>query len=177
MTQPAAHDSIFHPAVDTWFRKTFPGPTAAQARAWPAIQAGRHVLVAAPTGSGKTLAAFLAAIDALVRRGGAGALPDETFVVYVSPPTALSHDTHRNPAGAHWLVRHPETHRGNRALSGGNTDAGWRLHDRRHRTRTRARSRPRGSTRAARSGHVGGRLAAGLRTARRAHPRAPHDTG
>src|SRR5438552_1532378 len=51
MTQPAAHDSIFHPAVDAWFRKTFPGPTEAQARAWPAIQAGRHVLVAAPLGS------------------------------------------------------------------------------------------------------------------------------
>ena len=60
---------LFHPAVESWFRSTFPAPTEAQARAWPAIQAGRHVLVAAPTGSGKTLAAFLAAIDGLVRRG------------------------------------------------------------------------------------------------------------
>src|SRR6266702_6285151 len=96
MTQPAAQSSIFHPAVDAWFRKTFPSPTEAQARAWPAIQAGRHVLVAAPTGSGKTLAAFLAAIDALVRRGVEGALPDETFVVYVSPLKALSNDIQRN---------------------------------------------------------------------------------
>src|SRR5438105_11311365 len=96
MTQPAAHDSIFHPAVDAWFRKAFPGPTEAQARAWPAIQAGRHVLVAAPTGSGKTLAAFLAAIDALVRRGVEGTLPDETFVVYVSPLKALSNDIQKN---------------------------------------------------------------------------------
>src|SRR5256886_4005805 len=96
MTQPAAQYSIFHPAIDAWFRKTFPGPTEAQARAWPAIQAGRHVLVAAPTGSGKTLAAFLAAIDALVRRGVEGALPDETFVVYVSPLKALSNDIQRN---------------------------------------------------------------------------------
>ena len=87
---------MFHPAVEAWFRKTFPGPTEAQARAWPAIQAGRHVLVAAPTGSGKTLAAFLAAIDALVRRGVEGALPDETFVVYVSPLKALSNDIQRN---------------------------------------------------------------------------------
>ncbi len=40
--------------------------------AWPAIKAGRNVLIAAPTGSGKTLAAFLAAIDGLVRQGVAG---------------------------------------------------------------------------------------------------------
>ena len=33
--QPA----LFHPAVDGWFRKTFPAATEAQARAWPAIQA------------------------------------------------------------------------------------------------------------------------------------------
>src|SRR6195256_1031117 len=87
---------MFHPAVETWFRKTFPAPTQAQALAWPAIQAGRHVLVAAPTGSGKTLAAFLAAIDALVRRGVEGALPDETSVVYVSPLKALSNDIQRD---------------------------------------------------------------------------------
>jgi ATP-dependent Lhr-like helicase len=86
----------FHPAVDAWFRKTFPGPTEAQARAWPAIQAGRHVLVAAPTGSGKTLSAFLAAIDSLVRRGVEMPLPDETFVVYVSPLKALSNDIQKN---------------------------------------------------------------------------------
>src|SRR5438034_7341429 len=92
MIQPA----VFHPAVEAWFRKTFPAPTEAQARAWPAIQAGRHVLVAAPTGSGKTLAAFLAAIDALVRRGIEGALADETQVVYVSPLKALSNDIRRN---------------------------------------------------------------------------------
>src|SRR5205809_2908124 len=92
MIQPA----VFHPAVEAWFRKTFPSPTEAQVRAWPAIQAGRHVLVAAPTGSGKTLAAFLAAIDALVRRGVEAALPDETCVVYVSPLKALSNDIRRN---------------------------------------------------------------------------------
>ncbi|HEV8552597.1 MAG TPA: DEAD/DEAH box helicase [Casimicrobiaceae bacterium] len=86
----------FHPAVEAWFRKTFDAPTDAQARAWPAIQAGRHVLVAAPTGSGKTLAAFLAAIDSLVRRGIEAPLPDETFVVYVSPLKALSNDIQRN---------------------------------------------------------------------------------
>ena len=58
-------DQIFHPAVAAWFARSFAAPTAAQRAAWPAIQAGRHALIAAPTGSGKTLAAFLAAIDSL----------------------------------------------------------------------------------------------------------------
>ncbi|MGZ9032221.1 MAG: hypothetical protein ACXW2G_12655 [Burkholderiaceae bacterium] len=41
--------ALFHPAVDTWFSKHFAEPTEPQARAWPLIQAGRDVLVAAPT--------------------------------------------------------------------------------------------------------------------------------
>ncbi|MGH8713305.1 MAG: DEAD/DEAH box helicase, partial [Casimicrobiaceae bacterium] len=86
----------FHPAVDRWFRGHFAAPTEPQARAWPAIQAGRNVLVAAPTGSGKTLAAFLAAIDSLVRSGVESPLPDETLVVYVSPLKALSNDIQKN---------------------------------------------------------------------------------
>ncbi len=86
----------FHPAVAAWFTRTFDAPTPAQSQAWPAIQSGMHVLVAAPTGSGKTFAAFLAAIDQLVKDGVAGALPDETRVVYVSPLKALSNDIHRN---------------------------------------------------------------------------------
>ena len=86
----------FHPAVAAWFTRTFDAPTPAQAQAWPAIQSGQHVLVAAPTGSGKTFAAFLAAIDQLVQEGVAGELPDETRVVYVSPLKALSNDIHRN---------------------------------------------------------------------------------
>src|SRR6266566_5928760 len=89
-------DTIFHPAVAAWFAQSFPAPTAAQAQAWPAIHAGRHVLVAAPTGSGKTLAAFLAAIDGLVRQGLEGRLADATQVVYVSPLKALSNDIQRN---------------------------------------------------------------------------------
>ncbi len=88
---------LFHPAVAAWFASAFPGPTEAQALAWPAIRAGAHTLVAAPTGSGKTLTAFMAAIDDLVRRGLCGdGLPDETVVLYVSPLKALSNDIHRN---------------------------------------------------------------------------------
>jgi ATP-dependent Lhr-like helicase len=86
----------FHPAVQTWFDRRFGAPTPAQTRAWPAIQAGRHTLIAAPTGSGKTLAAFLAAIDLLVREGMQGRLLDETQILYVSPLKALSNDVQRN---------------------------------------------------------------------------------
>ncbi len=93
---PATVLESFHPAVAGWFRAAFAGPTPAQVEAWPAIRAASHTLVAAPTGSGKTLAAFLAAIDALVREGAAGALPDETRVVYVSPLKALANDIERN---------------------------------------------------------------------------------
>jgi ATP-dependent Lhr-like helicase len=88
----------FHPAVAAWFRSRFAAPTAAQQQAWPAIQSGRNVLVAAPTGSGKTLSAFLAALDELVREGQAGSLPDETRIVYVSPLKALSNDIEKNLA-------------------------------------------------------------------------------
>src|SRR5690348_12487051 len=91
---PAMH--TFHPAVSTWFESAFAAPTEAQREAWPAIRAGRNVLIAAPTGSGKTLAAFLAAIDELVQEGVAGTLADETSVVYVSPLKALSNDVRIN---------------------------------------------------------------------------------
>ncbi len=90
--------TIFHPAVETWFATHFPAPTEPQARAWPLIQRGENVLIAAPTGSGKTLAAFLSAIDALVREGLERGLADETLVVYVSPLKALSNDVQKNLA-------------------------------------------------------------------------------
>lgn len=86
----------FHPAVAAWFMRTFDAPTPAQERAWPALQSGQHVLVAAPTGSGKTFAAFLAAVDQLVKEGLEAPLPDETRIVYVSPLKALSNDIQRN---------------------------------------------------------------------------------
>ncbi|MEO8459039.1 MAG: DEAD/DEAH box helicase [Dokdonella sp.] len=85
--------NLFHPAVAAWLHGAFAQPTPAQLAAWPAIQSGKNVLIAAPTGSGKTLAAFLAAIDGLVREGVEhGALPDQTGVIYVSPLKALSND-------------------------------------------------------------------------------------
>jgi ATP-dependent Lhr-like helicase len=86
----------FHPAVTRWFDQTFDSPSEPQARGWPAIQSGRHVLISAPTGSGKTLAAFLASLDVLFREGVEAGLPDETQVVYVSPLKALSNDIRKN---------------------------------------------------------------------------------
>lgn len=86
----------FHPALRSWFQTRLGTPTEAQNQAWPAIQAGRHTLIAAPTGSGKTLAAFYAVINELVSRGLEQGLPAQTLVVYVSPLKALSNDIHRN---------------------------------------------------------------------------------
>ncbi len=70
------------------------------------------MLIAAPTGSGKTLAAFLAAIDALVRRGIEAPLPDETLVVYVSPLKALSNDIQKNLAAPLAGIRRELEHQG-----------------------------------------------------------------
>jgi ATP-dependent helicase Lhr and Lhr-like helicase len=91
-------ESLFHPAVASWFARRFPdGPTAPQASAWPYIAAGRDVLVASPTGSGKTLTGFLVAIDAAYRAAEqgtrAGGVPE---VLYVSPLRALAVDVHEN---------------------------------------------------------------------------------
>ncbi|HEY8041750.1 MAG TPA: DEAD/DEAH box helicase, partial [Polyangiaceae bacterium] len=88
--------SSFHPAVRTWFERTFDAPTAAQERGWAEILAGRDTLIAAPTGSGKTLAAFLASLDALVHREASGELKEGIDVVYVSPLKALSSDVQKN---------------------------------------------------------------------------------
>jgi ATP-dependent Lhr-like helicase len=92
----ARAEARFHPAVEHWFAQTHGKPSDPQRLGWPHIQAGDHTLIAAPTGSGKTLAAFLAALDALVRRGLAGQLGDELSILYVSPLKALSNDVEKN---------------------------------------------------------------------------------
>src|SRR5438034_7722846 len=88
----------FHPAVRTWFERTFPdGPTPPQKEGWREIAADRHTLIAAPTGSGKTLAAFLVCIDRLYRAHETGEeKPTGPQVVYVSPLKALAVDIHQN---------------------------------------------------------------------------------
>ncbi len=86
----------FHPAVASWFKNSFDGPTEIQKKAWPEIKKKSNTLISAPTGSGKTLAAFLASIDDLVRRSLDAGLPGKTQVVYVSPLKALSNDIENN---------------------------------------------------------------------------------
>jgi ATP-dependent Lhr-like helicase len=93
MTESADILGQFHPLVARWFGEQVGEPTDMQARAWPEIAAGRHVLVTAPTGSGKTLAAFLWAIDRLLGGHWAGG---RTCVLYVSPLKALNNDIRRN---------------------------------------------------------------------------------
>ncbi len=86
----------FHPCVIKWFQQQFDTPSDVQKLAWPSIKKGQHTLLAAPTGSGKTLAAFLAVIDDLLQEGIRFGLPNETWIVYVSPLKALSNDIQKN---------------------------------------------------------------------------------
>src|SRR5690606_10294984 len=86
---------LFRPRHQNLVQETFPAPTAAQMRGWPAIASGEHTLIHAPTGSGKTLAAFLWALDRLMVEPGP---PKDARcrVLYVSPLKALAHDVERN---------------------------------------------------------------------------------
>ena len=86
----------FHPAVQSWFNKTFDAASDVQTQAWDAIVQNKHTLLAAPTGSGKTLAAFLASIDRLIKHGLQFGLENETHVLYISPLKALSNDIQIN---------------------------------------------------------------------------------
>jgi len=88
--------SLFHPRISQWFSENVGTPTEVQKQAWPAIAAGKHLLVSAPTGSGKTLAAFLWALNQLITgTWDTGHLN----VLYVSPLKALNNDVQRNLLG------------------------------------------------------------------------------
>jgi ATP-dependent helicase Lhr and Lhr-like helicase len=102
--------SRFHPLIAEWFSSSVGTPTDVQQQAWPAIQSGTNVLIAAPTGSGKTFAAFLSCIDQLFKQALACTLEDDTQVLYVSPLKALSNDIQKN-------LRQPLAEIGNAALS------------------------------------------------------------
>lgn len=100
---PAVAGDVFHGLADTevtrWFAARFPGPTPAQSRTWPALAAGRNVLLVSPTGTGKTLAAFLAVLNALAADHARGELAAGIQAVYVSPLRALSYDLEKNLRG------------------------------------------------------------------------------
>src|SRR5438876_7726696 len=55
-----------------WFLERVGAPTAAQRLAWPAVAAGRNLLLSAPTGTGKTLAAFLPLLGRLLDPASGG---------------------------------------------------------------------------------------------------------
>ena len=87
--------ALFHPAVQDWFRASFPGPTAPQRMGWPAIVRGESTLIVAPTGNGKTLAAFLWCLERLMFER----VPEKSRrcrILYVSPLKALAVDVERN---------------------------------------------------------------------------------
>ena len=88
-----------HPLVRDWFLARFGSPTEPQEIGWPCILSRKATLISAPTGSGKTLAAFLACIDALVRKACEGKLENKTEVIYISPLKALSNDVQKNLQG------------------------------------------------------------------------------
>ncbi|MEI8016407.1 MAG: DEAD/DEAH box helicase [Nitrospira sp.] len=104
--------SRFHPLIAEWFTSSVGTPTDVQVQAWPAIQSGADVLIAAPTGSGKTFAAFLSCIDRLFNQALARELDDHTQVLYVSPLKALSNDIQKN-------LQQPLAEIGTAALSAG----------------------------------------------------------
>ncbi|GIO16410.1 DEAD/DEAH box helicase [Cohnella xylanilytica] len=106
----------FHPVIAEWFSASFGEPTDVQNRAWEAIFAGSHTLIAAPTGSGKTLAALLPCLDRIVRSPASG---PGVRVLYVTPLKALNNDIH------HHAARFVEELDALAAAGGGARDRDW----------------------------------------------------
>ncbi len=75
-----------------WFERSLGVPTAAQRLAWPALAAGKNLLLCAPTGSGKTLAAFLPPLSQLLT----GPPSPGVRCLYLSPIKALGNDVQKN---------------------------------------------------------------------------------
>ena len=90
------YQQIFHPATTAWFETAFPSATPVQLQGWPAIAAGKHVLISAPTGTGKTLTAFLVFIDRLQQRARHGERKNGVSLLYISPLKALGNDIREN---------------------------------------------------------------------------------
>jgi ATP-dependent Lhr-like helicase len=78
--------------LSAWFRYRFGELTGAQRLAWPALAAGKNLLLSSPTGSGKSLAAFLPLLGEIV------AAPFHSGIrcLYVAPLKVLANDVCRN---------------------------------------------------------------------------------
>src|SRR5262249_35316768 len=75
-----------------WFVQQVGSPTVAQQLAWPALTAGKNLLLCAPTGSGKTLAAFLPILGDLLL----GPPIRGVRCLYLAPLKALGNDACKN---------------------------------------------------------------------------------
>jgi len=98
MSSEAPHNPLaqFHPAVSSWFQKSFSFPTAPQLNGWPSIFKKQHTLILAPTGSGKTLAAFLVCINELLITLTKEKKINAVHTLYISPLKALNYDIEHN---------------------------------------------------------------------------------
>ncbi len=92
---PAAALGALQPLLGHWFQQRFGSPTPIQCLAWPALAAGRHLLLSAPTGSGKTLAAFLPILSTLMDTA-ASREGRSLHCLYVAPLKALVNDVSRS---------------------------------------------------------------------------------
>src|SRR4051794_33314115 len=78
--------------VRLWLARHLGEPTPAQRLAWPALAAGKNLLLCAPTGSGKTLAAFLPFLGELLT----GPPVRGVRCLYLAPLKALGNDALKN---------------------------------------------------------------------------------
>lgn len=88
--------NLFEKQTADWFTDTLGEPTPVQKQSWPVIAEGSHALISAPTGTGKTLSAFFVFLDQMKRQAGAGTLPQELQLIYVSPLKSLAADIREN---------------------------------------------------------------------------------
>src|SRR5947209_4763688 len=88
----AAAVAVLPEPARLWLAFRIGEPTPAQRLAWPALAAGKNLLLCAPTGSGKTLAAFLPFLGALLT----GPPVRGVCCLYLAPLKALGNDARKN---------------------------------------------------------------------------------
>ncbi len=89
---PAETAAVLPQPLRLWLSQNVGLPTPVQCRAWPALAAGKNLLLCAPTGSGKSLAAFLPILGDLL----SGPPLAGVRCLYVSPLKALGTDAASN---------------------------------------------------------------------------------
>ncbi len=85
--------------ASSWFLHRFGQPTPIQQLTWPALTAGKNLLLSAPTGTGKTLAAFLPLLGWFFQARSSDSpwsIRSGITGLYLAPLRALGNDTERN---------------------------------------------------------------------------------